>query len=125
MSFVYGAAIEVSYDAAVVQFEGVYLGPFMQPDSELISIVVDEPDLNRVSYGVTFVAGSDQVIHGSGIIVKLKFIAMDSGVSIFSVNRDNIEIIRPTGTRIFNMTALLCEDLSVTLTSYQTCLTYT
>ena len=115
MSFVYGAAIEISYDAAVVQLEGVYIGPFMQPDSELISIAVDEPDSNRVSYGITFIAGSDQVIHGSGIIVKLKFIAMVSGVSSFSVNRENLEIIRPNGNLIFNMNDLLFEDLSVTI----------
>jgi hypothetical protein len=107
---VFGAAIELSYLSEQIDIVDVLSGPHFSPPDDLLVLKATEPDSNRVSYGVSYRAGSGEVASGSGVVFKLKCKGKLRGSVIFTVNAQKLEIRKANGRMITNFPALHVEN---------------
>jgi len=116
VSNVFGAAVEVSYPAAMVEVLGVTGGITFFPPDSVISLSKIESDSGRVDYAVTFKnAASGKSKSGSGIVCTLMCRANATGTASFAINRKTLQISTPGGTLINGFADLLIEDLSMNI----------
>jgi hypothetical protein len=113
ISDAFGTAIEMTYASDKVDVLDLLSGPFFAPDSSLIGIKEVTASANRISYGVTYKAGSNKTSNGSGVVFKLKCRGKASGSAPFIMNAQKLEVRKSDGNLIANFGSLSREDLTV------------
>lgn len=86
-------ATEIAYSSDRVEVLAMMTGPLFVPDSTILTVKSIEPSRNLLSFGVTYRAGTNRSVTGSGVLVKMKCRGRAIGNGTFSVNPPpNLEI---------------------------------
>ncbi len=112
---VFGAATELAYSSDKVDILQVLGGPYLSPDTALVSINKIDPVGGLVSYGATFKAGSGRAGSGSGVLFKLKCKATASGTAAFTVNVQKLSLQKSDGTPIPQFSTMGVENVNITV----------
>jgi hypothetical protein len=110
MMNVFGTAIELSFPTDKIAIRDVIAGPYISGSSALILKKLDNT-AGRVSLGATFTAGSGSTAAGSGVILKLKCRAINTGSSPITINASKLQILQPDGSSITSFNTLQIENL--------------
>ncbi len=112
----FGAAAEITFSNDKVQITESVVGPAFGPAEAIISLRGPVPGApNTYSFGVTYKAGSNLSLTGSGVIVKLKCKATAAGTANFTITPAKLEIKKSDGTPISNFGTILIENASVVI----------
>ena len=109
----FGTVMEISYNSDIVEISQVISGPYFSPDSLTIMLSVIEPDLNRISYGVSYVKDSGMTVSGSGIVAKLRCIGKNRGTAKCRLTPGKFEIIGTDGNLVTNFRSLTITNATV------------
>ncbi|MCX6121030.1 MAG: cohesin domain-containing protein [Ignavibacteriales bacterium] len=112
MTNVFGTAIELGFPTDKIAIRDVIAGPYISGSSALILKKLDNT-AGRVSLGATFTAGSGSTAAGSGVILKLKCRAINTGSSPITINASKLQILQPDGSSITNFNTLQIENLTM------------
>jgi hypothetical protein len=97
----FGAALEIAYASDKVSVLSQLSGPtFFAPAANILTVPRTDTVNNRVSYGVTYRAGTNGVANGSGVVVKLKCRGRAAGTAAFTVDPAKLEVRQSNGTLI-------------------------
>lgn len=103
---VFSAAVEMHYPSDSIQIDDIIPGPHFTPEDDILIVKRTEPDSNRVSYGVSYKAGSGPVARSSGVVMKLKCRGKQSGSASITINKEKLEIWKSDGMRVANLVSL-------------------
>jgi hypothetical protein len=112
MTNVFGTAIELSFPNDKVSIRDVIAGPYISGSSALVLKKLDNA-AGRISLGATFTAGSGNTATGSGVVLKLKCRAKNTGSSPFTINTTKLQILQSDGSSIPNFNTLQIENLTI------------
>ena len=110
---VLGMGLVISYDSDLIEISSVIPGPYFSPESLVIALSLIEPDINRISYGASFIRGSQLTVSNSGIVAKLRCVAKKNGLAKFSIIPGKYEIIGIDGKLVSNFRSLTISNSSV------------
>ena len=97
----FGAALEIAYASDKVSVLSQLSGPtFFAPAANILTVPWTDTLNNRVSYGVTYRAGTNGAANGSGVVVKLKCRGRAAGTAAFTVDPAKLEVRQSNGTLI-------------------------
>jgi len=112
----FGAALEMTYASDKVTVLDQLTGPtFFAPAANILAVMRTDTVNNRVSYGVTYRAGTNGSANGSGVVVKLKCRGRAAGTATFTIDPAKLEIRKADGTLITNFGMLATENLTITV----------
>jgi hypothetical protein len=98
---IFGAAAEIAYTSANATVSSVLAGPFFTPDANILTVSNINAGRNIASFGVTYRAGSNGLVTGSGVVFKLKCVGTAAGTATFAINPTTLEV-RKTDNTIHN-----------------------
>jgi hypothetical protein len=112
----FGAAFEMTYASDKVTVLDQLTGPtFFAPAANILAVMRTDTVNNRVSYGVTYRAGTNGSANGSGVVVKLKCKGRTAGTATLTIDPAKLEIRKADGTLITNFANLAIENLTITV----------
>ena len=112
---VFGAAVEMGYTAGKVQVNGTTLGAAAFASANVLTVSQIEPDSSRVSYGVTYKAGTSSGFTGSGVMMTVQCKALAAGAASLTINPTKLELNKSDGNAISNFSSIIKENLALTI----------
>ncbi len=109
----FGSAVEVNYPPDKVHIVDLTPGPLIANDSTSINVMQIDSVAGKVSFGITYKAGSGKVFNGSNVLVRLKCQGKAAGSAAFTINPATLEILQSNGNAIPNFGSLQIENLSM------------
>jgi hypothetical protein len=112
---VFGVAMDITYPADKVEINGIQTGPYLSPDTAAITVSMIDTASGKISYGISFKAGSATVKSGSGVVMKLLCTAKAPGSVPFAVDAQTLQIVGADGSPVPNFSTLGIENTAVTV----------
>jgi len=109
----FGTAIEVSYSPDKVRILELAPGPLIANDSTSLNVIQIDSVAGKVSFGITYKAGSGKVFSGSNVLARLKCQGKAAGTASFTIDPSTFTIVQSDGTVIPNFSTLVLENLSM------------
>ncbi len=109
----FGTAIELTYPSDKVRILDLTPGPLIANDSTSMDVIQIDSVAGKVSFGITYKAGSGKVFNGSNVLARLRCQGKATGTGTFAIVPSTLEIDQSDGTAIPNFSTLQIENLSL------------